>query len=103
LRKTSLKTCFPDYDAKEGDTNEAIAFITKKFLAATSPKRDGPPVLTWPIAARFKKDVQYAFQELREQIMNQVRLGVGVLHTYHTIDIDIFLLYRTNKQLGKHK
>lgn len=75
LHKTSLKTCFPDYDGKEGkeaDTNEAIAFITKKFLAATSAKRDGPPVLTWPIAARFKKDVQYAFQELREQIITQV-------------------------------
>jgi len=79
LAKTSLKVCFPEYDGKEGkeaDVGEAIQYITKQFLARVSPKREGPPVLTWPVAARFKKDVQFSFQELREQVVTQNKTAI---------------------------
>jgi len=76
LKVKPLKECFPNYDGK-GDTKSALDFIAGQFLARVTPKREGPAVMQWPIAARFKKDVQFAFMELKEKLLTQNKTQIA--------------------------
>ena len=93
-RLAHSRSLFAARTGKEGDSKEALDYITQQFLSKVTSKRTGPAVLTWPISARsvicavprafgaaicnrsracrrFRKDVQFAFMELKEKLVQQ--------------------------------
>lgn len=68
LKETPLSTCFPDY---KGDSTEAaLNFVKEQFLSKVDSKLR-EKVQIYEIAARFRKDVQYTWQELAKSLAVQ--------------------------------
>jgi len=69
LRKTPLTACFPDFKGNPSNTRENIEYIAELFKARMGKRPKGVPYLWWDIAARYKKDVKYAFLEMTEELV----------------------------------
>jgi len=62
MQKTPLSKCFPEYTGGN-DVQSALDFIKQQFLAKV---QDGPKTLHFEyISARFKKDVKWAWDEVK--------------------------------------
>lgn len=66
IKKLPLSTCFPHYVGST-DVKEAMNFIAEEFQKRLPEGRSRIKVM--PIAARVKKDVQYAFQEASDDLL----------------------------------
>jgi len=68
LRHKSILECFPDFKGNPHNTSDNITFIANKF---ESKLQSGQKIYFkwWPIAARYKKDVKYSFQELTDTLV----------------------------------
>jgi len=58
---------FPEYGGKEDDVQASMDFISSEFLKRLGPRKAS----SWFISARYKKDVQYAFSELKDHLRAQ--------------------------------
>lgn len=72
LKRKPIKRLFPEYSGGEEDVEESMKFICHKFLE----KFGNRSVQHWFVSARYKKDVKYAFTELKDAIKaaNQVHI-----------------------------
>jgi len=67
IQTTSLTKCFPEYTGGN-DVNVALQFIQEKFQAKVL---DGRILHTYFIAARLKKDVKYAWEEVKKILIEE--------------------------------
>jgi hypothetical protein len=68
LKQQPLTTCFPDYS---GNTTEAaLTYVKEQFLSKVDGKLR-EKVAIFEIAARYRKDVQYTWQELAKSLTTQ--------------------------------
>ena len=75
IQQTDLSKCFEDYSGGN-DVNEAMKFIKEQFQAKV---KDNRGLHVYFIAARFKKDVKYTWEEVK---------------SIQTLFINIFILMR---------
>jgi hypothetical protein len=61
IQQTDLSKCFEDYSGGN-DVNEAMKFIKEQFQAKV---KDNRVLHVYFIAARFKKDVKYTWEEVK--------------------------------------
>lgn len=70
LRTQGLRVCFPDFEGDDRDVGRCLDYLAAQFQKRVAPARTGQPIAHSVIAARFKKDVQYAFMDVKEQLIN---------------------------------
>eukprot|EP00457_Paulinella_chromatophora_P000642 gb/GEZN01000642.1/.p1 GENE.gb/GEZN01000642.1/~~gb/GEZN01000642.1/.p1 ORF type:complete len:1162 (-),score=192.01 gb/GEZN01000642.1/:465-3437(-) len=72
LRSTPLSEKFPEFKGESTNVRECIDFIAALFKARMKKVRGKTTGFkVWSVAARYKKDIKYAFLELTEDIVNQ--------------------------------
>lgn len=67
IQSTSLEKCFPEYKGGN-DVNTAMEFIKGQFQSKVKDSRE---LHTYFIAARFKKDVKYTWEEVKKILLEE--------------------------------
>jgi GTPase SAR1 family protein len=67
IQSTSLEKCFPEYKGGN-DVNVALEFIKGQFQSKVKDSRE---LHTYFIAARFKKDVKYTWEEVKKTLLEE--------------------------------
>src|SRR5688500_5256709 len=62
MREVPLAKCFSEYTGGN-DVRKAIAFIEEEFRKRT-PTEKRNKLKVYPVAARFKKDIKYSWEDL---------------------------------------
>lgn len=74
IRTKDLSCCFPDY--KDGpDVQKAIEFIKSEFRKRM-PDGQAKRLYIYEIAARFKKDVKFCWEQLTEVLLEHNREAI---------------------------
>eukprot|EP01099_Mayorella_cantabrigiensis_P008389 TRINITY_DN7891_c0_g1_i1.p1 TRINITY_DN7891_c0_g1~~TRINITY_DN7891_c0_g1_i1.p1 ORF type:complete len:365 (-),score=100.02 TRINITY_DN7891_c0_g1_i1:270-1364(-) len=71
IRTTDLKVCFPHYTGGGSDVTAALEFLTNEFHSKMADQTKTLNVSY--IAARFKKDIKYSWEELKEVLIEHNR------------------------------
>jgi len=75
IQTNDLCKCFPDYTG-EKEVQVALQFIESKFKARMS--NSNATMKTSYIAARFKKDVKYTWEEVKETLLEENKKQVAL-------------------------
>jgi len=75
IQTNDLSKCFPDYTGGK-EVQEALQFIESKFKAKMS--NSNVIMKTSYIAARFKKDVKYTWEEVKETLLEENKKQVAL-------------------------
>lgn len=75
IQQTDLSKCFDKYTGGN-DVNEALKFIQEQFQAKV---KDNRTLHVYFIAARFKKDVKYTWDEVKS--------------IFYTVSLPIYLIF----------
>jgi len=67
IQTVSLTKCFEDYSGGN-DVNTALQFIQGQFQSKVKDNRE---IHTYFIAARFKKDVKYTWEEVKKRLLEE--------------------------------
>jgi len=68
IRTQPLTNCFPEYAGANGDMNEALSYITKKYTDIMNTHGNGREVYIHVIAARVRRDIKQAFGEVKDKL-----------------------------------
>jgi len=68
IQKTDLSKCFPDYKGGS-DVNAALEFIQSKYQ--TKIQDSNKSLHTYHIAARYKKDIKYTWEEVKNILLEE--------------------------------
>ena len=63
IKKTPISKCFPDYKGSN-EFEESAKFIEQEYC-----KRVNRPIVVHHISARFKKDVKWCWDEVKQAII----------------------------------
>jgi len=67
LKEVPLTKCFPEYTGGN-DVKQALAFIEEEFRKRT-PTDKRSKLKVYPVAARFKKDIKYSWDDLSKSLI----------------------------------
>jgi len=75
IKRTSLKTCFPEYDGAKGDVIPAINFIEGKFSRIMAEAVPGKALNTCVMAARVRMECRQGWNDIIQVIKGSQTKG----------------------------